>query len=125
MHIIHSFSGAMPQISQFKKSAHFDHEENIRKTMDSLWEEVILEPLFESLPTVVCDDNVYSKMGCFAERTQNNLKQHPWNVENKYTDLFNTVEITVINTYLTVFHFSKIEGKWYVTFVDLRAPCSA
>ena len=124
VHLIHSFSGAMPQVSQFKKSAHFDQDESVRDAIGSLQEEVVLEPLFEGLPTVVCDEVVYSKMGCFAEHTSNNLSQHPWN-KGGYEKLINTVEITVVNTYLTTFYFSKIEGKWYVTFIDLRVPCSA
>jgi len=125
VHIIHSFSGAIPEITQFKKSAYFDHNNDIRKAIEDLSVLVILEPQFEPLPNVVCEDVDYDKMGCFAAYTRNNIEQHPWNSVGKYDAIINTIEVTMVDTYLATFYFSKVEGDWCVTFIDLRIPCSA
>lgn len=125
IHLITSFSGAMPQLQVFKNAAHFDHNENTRLAFERLDSTVALMPEFEVLPKVICEDNSYDKQGCFADSTSNNIEQHPWNSNGTFSLLIETVSITVINTYNFTFYFSFIEGSWYVTFIDIRTPCSA
>ena len=97
---------------------------------DFSFEGVDKELIFEELPEVVCEDEFYNKQGCFAEKVNPLLASQIWNyagLNEKEIQaievLANTVEITVVNTSIYDFYFSKIEGNWYVTFIDLRIPC--
>jgi hypothetical protein len=92
----------------------------------------------ESLPTFNCDGQEgnmagYTKQGCFvADATA--FKQ---NEAHKYAGLSATqmrkveqVKLLATTTVLHTasaykFHFGRVNGKWYVLFIDLSVPCSA
>ena len=87
---------------------------------------------FESLPKVICEAQAYDKKGCFAGLSEEFKSSEIWNYaglsseENaEVISLVNSLSISVVNTYNYTFHFSKIESKWYLSFIDLRMPCSA
>jgi len=123
--IIENFSGAMPQIISYANSSYFDHDEPVRKAFENLDSLMLIQPVFEELPEIICEDEFYSKLGCFVSEEKNNLDQHPWNVEGKYNDLLSSIKYTVVNTYNITIYCSEIDNKWYVTFIDLRVPCQA
>ncbi len=90
------------------------------------------EPVFEGLPKVICDDEVYDKLGCFAGESDRLKKSRIWNFYSlnekeiqAIESLVETVEMTVINTSNYAFHFSLIDENWYLTFIDIRIPCTA
>jgi hypothetical protein len=130
LYIIES-SGAMPMIRKFYNIGKFNTH-NEKKPINELLYHEMEEPIFESLPKVICDENVYDKEGCFAQEINPLLDSQIWNYASLNEKeiqaiefLAETVKITVVNTSNFTFYFSKIEGKWYLTFLDIRVPCSA
>ena len=124
-------SGAMPSIRKFYDIRKFNTS-NEKKSINELLYHEMEEPFFESLPKVICDVEVYDKQGCFAQEVNPLLESQIWNyagLNEKEIQaiefLAETVNITVINTSNFTFYFSKIEGEWYLTFLDLRVPCTA
>lgn len=91
-----------------------------------------LEPVFEDLPKVVCNETRYDKDGCFADKTNPFVDNEIW----YYTDLnekdkqaisviAKTIVYTVVNTSNYVFYFSETEEGLKLSFIDLRVPCEA
>lgn len=122
--LITNFSGAMPQLMSFPRYSHFDHDEQVRLKFEEI-DSLLLVPKLETLPKVTCDELTYDKQGCFAIEGNNNLNQHPWNEKGEHNELIETVKWTVTNTYNFTFYFSEIDGLYYLTFIDIRTPCSA
>ena len=88
----------------------------------------------ESLPTVDCDspNGFYSKTGVFVQDINTLAEQKIWeHIDMKETDqepiskLADTVNKTIINTVGFTVYFSQIGDEWYVTFLDIRVPCTA
>lgn len=88
----------------------------------------------EELPNVNCDSkSFWTKEGCFAHEINSFKDEKIWTYcglskedEVKIFELAKTISWTVINTSLCArYYFSLIDGKWYLTFVDLRKPCEA
>jgi len=88
----------------------------------------------EELPKVNCDSkSLWTKDGCFVQETNMFKEEKIWTYcglskedEAKVAELAQTISWTVINTgFHARYYFSLIEGKWYLTFVDLRKPCEA
>ena len=124
-------SGAMPMIRKFYDIRKFKTF-NENKDINELLYHEMSDPIFESLPKVICDVEVYDKEGCFAQETNPLLESQIWNYaglnekEIQATEtLAKTIRMTVVNTSNFTFYFSKIEGKWYLTFIDFRVPCTA
>jgi hypothetical protein len=88
----------------------------------------------EELPKVNCDSkSFWTKEGTFAMEINSFKDEKIWTYcgltkedEAKIAELAQTISWTVINTSLNArYYFSLINGKWYLTFVDLRKPCEA
>lgn len=91
-----------------------------------------LEPVFENLPKVVCNETKYDKDGCFVEKTNPFKDNEIW----YYTDLnekekqaitiiSKNIIYTVINTSNYTFYFSETNEGLKLSFIDLRVPCEA
>jgi hypothetical protein len=125
-------NGAMPQMRNGKDISRF--KTIAGKTIFEMEKQDFLcELKEEALPVVDCEtDALWSKTGCFTEAVNHfsddkiwehcNLKKEEQEIAAKSAA---TISRTVINTKGYRFYFSEIEGKWYLTFLDLRAPCSA
>ena len=125
LNIIFNFSGSIPQLINYPKISYFDHDEPVRLSFKNLDSLALIPPKFESLPKVVCEQKFYEKEGCFAEATTNNIEAHPWNIDGVFEEVIKTIDFAVLNTHNFVFYCSKIDGNWYITFIDIRIPCSA
>ena len=88
----------------------------------------------ETLPEVDCDatNGFYNKVGCFVEDTNPFIKSEIWKYagldsiqEETLAALAKTISVTVINTSGFVAYFSLINGRYHLTILDLRVPCSA
>lgn len=87
----------------------------------------------EELPRVDCNKpELWSKAGCFTQEVNTFKDEKIWeycNLQKKEQEIAAksaaTITRTVINTAGYRFYFSRIEGRWYLTFIDLRVPCSA
>ncbi len=131
LYIIES-SGALPIISKMYDVKRFHLKSTNKNLFELVSIEIMKEPIFETLPKVICDENIYDKQGCFAQEINPLLESQIWNYANLNEKeieaiefLAKTINITVVNTSNFTFYFSKIEGKWHLTFLDLRIPCSA
>ncbi len=91
------------------------------------------EVIFEELPKVVCDDQVYDKNGCFAQEKNPLSESQIWNYtkmnekeKQAIIALVEKIKYTVIDTEnKTTYYFSEIDGEWFLTFIDKRVPCEA
>jgi|GEM_PF-916287 len=96
-------------------------------------DDMICDPLNEELPKVDCDSkDLYNKTGCFTQESNPLKDDQPWQFshlspeeEKKVEKAAAGVTRTVINTKNYRYYFSLIDGSWYVTFIDMRRPCSA
>jgi len=88
----------------------------------------------ETLPEVDCDaiHGFYNKVGCFVENTNPFIKSEIWKYagldsiqENILVTFAETISVTVVNTSGFVAYFSLIHGKYHLTILDIRVPCSA
>lgn len=88
----------------------------------------------EELPKVNCDLKwFWTKDGCLAQEINSFKDEKIWTFcglskedEAKVSELAQTISWTVINTsFHARYYFSQIDGKWYLSFVDLRKPCEA
>jgi hypothetical protein len=86
----------------------------------------------ESLPVVNCDNKeFYAKTGCFAQEINTFSVDKVWRYAklqatavSAIETLATTISVTVINTANYKYYFSRINGSWYLTFIDLRRPCA-
>lgn len=125
-------NGAMPQMTNVKDMDKFTTLQG--KSFFTLTrDEMIEDPADEELPVVNCDSkDFYSKSGCFTQE-QNTFKDEKiWKYchlevsdEKKVSAMAAGITRTVINTKNYRFYFSLIEGSWYISFIDMRKPCSA
>ena len=88
----------------------------------------------ERLPTIDCDspEGFYSKEGTFSADTNAFAGDQIWkylgledSVQASIAELAGTIDKTIINTAGFKAYFSKIDGVWYLTFFDIRVPCTA
>tara|TARA_R110001592_G_scaffold246255_1_gene507942 strand:- start:2156 stop:2761 length:606 start_codon:yes stop_codon:yes gene_type:complete len=114
-----SSNGAMPKI-----------EKSYELNTEVLSKTIADKTIFEELPKVICEEFIYNKQGCFAQEINPLLDSQIWN----YSDLnekekqaiiaiVETIRYTVIDTDSYIYYFSIVEGKWALTFVDVRIPC--
>jgi len=124
--------GAMPMFVKIYAIENFKAINTQQSFFNLAFDGIEKTPLNDSLPQVICDDNIYSKQGCFVQETNPLNKSQIWN----YSDLTdkqkqeieviaNTITHTVVNTSNYTFYFSLIDNNWLVTFIDIRTPCSA
>lgn len=125
-------NGAMPQfyIGESFKDFRNAHPEVVLNHFDKN----TLNPtvIIEELPKVVCTDNIYDKQGCYGKKVNLLSEIKIWNYAELSKEEKKEIEVraqlidyTVINTNNFVFYFSKINDIWYITFIDIRVPCSA
>jgi DNA-directed RNA polymerase subunit E'/Rpb7 len=122
--------GAMPQIVNVK-----DISEYKLPTGQSIFEidmrSIGFEMLEDELPVVKCDEpNYFDKLGAFT--SDENLLEHQRLIEHiapknkeELLEIQRTIRKTVYNTANYVYYFSFIDGRWYLTFLDVRRPCEA
>lgn len=124
--------GAMPQMRNGKDISRF--RTNAGKTIFELDKAALrCELKEEELPKVDCDKpGLWSKAGCYTEAVNHFKDEKIWehcNLQPKEEEMAArsaaTITRTVINTKGYRFYFSEIGGKWFLTFLDLRIPCSA
>lgn len=132
LYIISNHNGAMPTINRYLNLAEIENDEATKQILFGSCAEIEKKPTFESLPKIVCDEDIYDKIGCFAEDTNTLAESGIWNYGNlnekeKQAIQFaaESVNITVINTFFFTFYFSKTDEGYKVTFIDIRTPCSA
>ena len=125
-------NGALPSIQKVVDVKAFSKISKPTTFFNLNFKEIEKQLVFASLPKIVCDEYLYDKQGCFVQEINPLLSSQIWNyasLNEKQIQaiefLAETVNMTVINTSNFTYYFSKIEGKWYLTFLDLRVPCSA
>lgn len=129
--IIHS-NGAMPSFTNVKKISEFELP-NGKKLLPFDRDKMMTAPKEEELPVVDCDKkDFYSKSGCFTSQRNVFREEKIWQYagltpadDKEVNFLSTTITRTVINTETYCFYFSLIDGGWYLTFLDIRKPCSA
>jgi len=126
--------GAIPVITRITNMDNALRKGSERLIMDS--NDVFLTfPLTEDrLPTIDCDspEGFYSKEGTYVEDVNNLAEEKIWKyigldsaAQNSISELANTVNKTIVNTAGFTAYFSKIGTEWYITFFDIRVPCTA
>ena len=122
--------GAMPVVSKVYDVSVFKSKSGNKSLLDLNFKNIIKEPVFDQLPKVICDIEIYDKQGCFADYYNPFIDNQLWNyagLNEKEIQAINQiaglVKITVINTSNHTFYFSNIENKWYISFIDFRIPC--
>ena len=125
-------SGAMPNLTPVFDVGEFVSKPEGKRFFDLPFVEIDHIVSFDSLPKVVCEDKVYERLGCFAGQPEDFKRSEIWNYAGlsqedvvEVVSLVESLNITVVNTYNYTFHFSKIESEWFVSFIDMRVPCSA
>lgn len=123
--------GAMPGISKYYDISKYKSSTN-KAFLEFKYSDIKVMPVFDELPMTICDKDIYDKKGAFAQYSDILKQSQIWNhagLNEKEIQaiefLVETVQITVVNTSNYVYHFSKIDEKWYLTFMDIRIPCSA
>ena len=125
-------NGAMPQMRNGKDIARFKTIHD--KTLFQLDKESFRCQLREEeLPKVDCDKkSFFTKEGCFTQEVNTFRDEKIWehcdlreNEEAAAARSAETITRTVINTNGYRFYFSRIGDQWFLTFLDLRIPCSA
>jgi hypothetical protein len=129
--IIHS-EGAMPQFTKVLKIS--EYKNALGKSIIPFDKNAMMNvPKEEDLPKIDCNSkNFYSKSGCFTSMQNVFEAEKIWkhagltaDVDKEVGQLASTITRTVINTDNFIFYFSLIDGSWYLTFIDVRKPCSA
>ncbi|MFH1319871.1 MAG: hypothetical protein ABII90_04355 [Bacteroidota bacterium] len=133
LYIIES-AGAMPQMVNVKDISTFRGLNDKRSFFGFNKTDFDCELKEEELPVVDCDspDGFYTKSGCYTQAVNTFAGEKIWMYCNLQAQQEETVAIvavtitqTVINTYNYKYYFSLLDGEWYITFIDLRTPCSA
>lgn len=126
-------NGALPSvshifdISKFKRS--YDNKHFFAFNTDVIGVELIEQ----ELPKINCEEyDGYDKQGCFTQEINRLAATKFWDfiddnseIKSKCEKAVNTIKWSVINTANYGYYFSQINGKWYITFIDMRQPCSA
>jgi hypothetical protein len=125
-------SGATPEIKAISSATNLFENSELINLNSKKYLQLSQEPIFDSLPRVICGGEIYNKYGCFAQKINPVLTSQIW----KYTDLSEEektafkktakgIEITVINTSNFTYYFSNDSGNWFLVILDIRTPCSA
>ena len=124
--------GALPSLIKVYDFSKYKNQHNKSTFFDRAFIKANQQLEYDSLPKVICDKEVYDRQGCFAQEVNPLLESQIWNYVgfnqkeiHVIESTAKTVGMTVVNTSNYTYYFSKIEGKWHITFVDLRVPCSA
>jgi hypothetical protein len=126
--------GALPKASIVTDIAHFRKEYNNKPFFDFDRNTVGTEMIERELPILDCEDfpRFWSKTGTFTDYVNPLERGDFWKFldvaeeeKEKIANLVSTIEVTVVNTANYNYHFSKVNGRWYITFIDMRVPCSA
>jgi len=126
--------GALPSIASITDIAMVLRKVSERSVLD--FNNVFVSaPLIEdTLPTVDCDspDGFYSKQGTFVADVNTLSEQQIWKYvgldeaeQESIAKLADTINKTIVNTTGFTAYFSKIGDDWYLTFLDIRVPCTA
>lgn len=125
-------AGALPLIFHVYDIENFKPINLDKKFLSLEFKAISNKPIFEELPKIICDEDFYDKVGCFANESDRLKNSRIWNYANLNEKeiqaiefLVETVKMTVINTENYTYHFSIIDEIWYITFIDIRKPCSA
>lgn len=94
---------------------------------------MLCAPKEEELPVIDCGSkNFYNKTGCFSQLLNAFAQDKIWlnasldaDRDKEIAELASTIMRTVVNTSNYKYYFSLIDGTWYLTFIDVREPCSA
>ncbi len=129
--IIHS-SGAMPQFTKVMRIQNYKDEMG-KGLLPFDRDAMMVAPKEEELPKIDCDSkNFYSKSGCFSQLLNAFAQDKIWknaalsaDKDKEIEELASTIMRTVVNTANYKYYFSLIDGSWYLTFIDVREPCSA
>ncbi|MFI5150866.1 MAG: hypothetical protein ACHQRM_14110 [Bacteroidia bacterium] len=125
-------SGALPHMTNVKDFTAFKTLQH-KAFYDFDTQVLICDILEEDLPKVDCNAKEHwSKTGCFT-REANPLKDSKifeyCNLSkdqlDKVVESSRTITRTVVLTDNYTYYFSLIKGSWWLTFVDMRTPCSA
>lgn len=125
-------NGAMPSFKQVFHIGDFKKPDG-KKILPLDKEEMICELKEEELPVVDCNSkNYYNKEGCFTSEQNKFREEKIWSYagltaenDKKVAEAAATISRTVVNTKNYKYYFSLIEGSWFLTFIDIRQPCSA
>lgn len=126
-------SGALPEIKHLKSISEFKNKDG--KSFFSLDKEYIgTGVIYNKLPKIDCDKKkapFYDKEGAFTQDTNLLKNSEIWkfinasNEEKKQIEAaIYTIRKTVVNTANYVYYFSLIDGYWYISFIDMRQPCT-
>jgi hypothetical protein len=125
-------SGAMPQMRNGKDISRFKtlHGKSLFELDKTGFRCELKE---EELPKVDCDkEGFFTKEGCFTQEINTFRDEKIWehcnlreNEQALAASAAETITRTVINTKGFRFYFSRIGNQWFLTFLDLRVPCSA
>jgi hypothetical protein len=132
LYVIES-QGALPTITNTNDISRFRTVNDQKSFFDFDLNKVGYEMIKDSLPKVDCDKapTFYSKEGSFTQETNLLAESKIWetnsneNENDKIKTAAESVKMTVINTANYRYYFSQIDGKWYITFIDMRRPCAA
>lgn len=124
--------GAMPMFTKIYAIEKFKDVNTNKAFFELSFTEINKIPVNDSLPKIICGGAIFNKYGCFAQHINPLNESQIWN----YADLNDkqkqeieviaqTITYTVVNTANYTFYFSLIANNWYVTFIDIRTPCSA
>ncbi|PJA08947.1 MAG: hypothetical protein COX70_02635 [Flavobacteriales bacterium CG_4_10_14_0_2_um_filter_32_8] len=124
--------GALPFVCKVYDISKFKSKNNNTGFFELSFNNISNLPIFEELPKVVCENEIYDKKGCFANTINPLQDSQLWNYSDlnekeiqPIQKLSSLINITVINTYNYTFYFSFIENKWSISFIDIRIPCQA
>ncbi len=125
--------GAMPNLTHVTDIAKFKRSYDKKYFFAFNTDFIGVEILEQELPIINCEEfNGYNKQGCFAQQVNKLAATKFWEfvdttpeIKSKCESAANTIKWTVINTANYGYYFSQIDGKWYITFIDMRQPCSA
>ena len=132
LYIVES-SGAMLKFEKVTDISTFRSSMEKKSIFDINKTKIGLQMIEEELPTAHCDSaGFYTKRGCYTEEVNTFKDEKIWTATNlsqeekdQISKLAQTIVKTVINTANYRYYFSKIEDKWYITFIDMRKPCTA
>jgi hypothetical protein len=130
--VIIKSNGALPEFIQLRDIAAFRKSEG-KSFFEFDRSKIGNEMIEEELPKVNCDKpEGYDKTGAFTQKVNSLKEEKTWEhaemipqQKEEISELASTVEYTVVNTDNYKYYFSLINGKWYVSFIDMRRPCQA
>ncbi|MDQ3193064.1 MAG: hypothetical protein M3Q58_15880 [Bacteroidota bacterium] len=133
LYIIES-PGALPSVVNIKDIASFTPHYNSKSFFAFDRSNIATDVNHEPLPVIDCDNfpDFWTKKGVFVQETNTLIKGDFWKFldisekeKEAVKNLVQTIDVTVVNTNNYSWHFSMINLKWYITFIDMRVPCSA